>query len=66
MATDWITTKAAAHISGYHPDHVRRLIRAGEIQARKFGEVWQVSRQSLQRYLERVAELGKRRGPKTG
>jgi excisionase family DNA binding protein len=64
VATDWITTKEASEISKYHPEHIRRLIRTGEIEAQKFGEVWQVSRQSLQVYLRKVEKLGERRGPK--
>ena len=65
MADDWITTKESAELSGYHPDHLRRLIRAGEIEARKFGIVWQVSRQSLLAYLEAANQSqDKRWGPK--
>ncbi len=65
MADDWITTKEAAEFSRYHPDHLRRLIRAGEIEARKFGIVWQVSRQSLLAYLEAAKQSqDKRWGPK--
>ncbi len=65
MIDDWITTKEAAELSGYHPDHLRRLIRAEEITARKFGIVWQVSRQSLLTYLEAANQSSdKRWGPK--
>ena len=65
MVDDWITTKEATELSGYHPDHLRRLIRAGEIEARKFGIVWQVSRQSLLIYLEAANQSpDKRWGPK--
>jgi excisionase family DNA binding protein len=65
MVEDWITTREAAEISGYHPDHLRRLIRAGEVEARKFGNVWQVSKQSLMTYLEAANQSNdKRRGPK--
>lgn len=62
---DWITTQEAAELSGYHPDHLRRLIRAGLIKAKKFGIVWQVSRQSLLDYMAQAEESDdKRRGPK--
>ena len=30
MAQDWITTAEAAQISGYHRDHIRRLITGGK------------------------------------
>lgn len=64
MIDDWITTREAIELSGYHPDHLRRLIRAGEIKARKFGIVWQVNRQSLLSYLKDAQDSAdKRRGP---
>ena len=65
MSEDWLTTKQATELSGYHPDHLRRLIRAGEIKARKFGEVWQVDRASLFTYMRKAEQAGdKRWGPK--
>ena len=65
MSDSWITTNKAVEISGYHPDHIRRLIRGGRVQAKKFGPVWQVSQKSLENYLHNQEELGKKRGPKT-
>ena len=65
MIDDWITTREATELSGYHPDHLRRLIREGSIAAHKFGIVWQVSRQSLLDYLKEARDsTDKRRGPK--
>jgi excisionase family DNA binding protein len=64
MKKIWITTAEASELSGYHPDHVRRLIRSGEIKAQKFGIVWQVSRASLLSYLHEMEGKGGRRGPK--
>ncbi len=64
MAEEWITTNEAADLAGYHPDHIRRLILAGKIEARRFGPVWAVHRQSLLDYLRKMEELGERRGPK--
>lgn len=62
---EWITTQEAAELSGYHPDHLRRLIRAGEIRARKFSILWLIDRQSLLDYIARAEQSGdKRRGPK--
>jgi excisionase family DNA binding protein len=62
----WITTAEAAEISGYHPDHIRRLTRAGEIEAQKFGFVWQVSSKSLLDYMNKMDKKGGKRGPKSG
>jgi len=64
MEEEWITTQDAVALSGYHPDHLRRLIRSENIQARKFGIVWQVNRQSLIKYLKEAQDsTDKRRGP---
>lgn len=64
---DWITTNEASALSGYHPDHLRRLIRAGLVKARKFGIVWQVERKSLLAYMRAAEESeDKRRGAKRG
>ena len=51
MPEDWLKTTEAAEISGYHPNHIRRLIRAGEIMARKWGAALMIDRQSLVEYL---------------
>jgi excisionase family DNA binding protein len=64
MAETWITTKQAAELSGYHPEHLRELIREGKVKARKFGIVWQVDRVSLLAYLRKVEKLGAKRGRK--
>jgi excisionase family DNA binding protein len=62
---EWITSREAAELSGYHPEHLRRLIREEKITARKFGIVWQIDRQSLLAYLKAAEQSGdQRRGPK--
>ncbi len=62
--SDWITTKQATELSGYHPEHIRELVRERKIKAQKFGEVWQVSRSSLLTYVRQSEKLGEKRGPK--
>ena len=62
--TDWITTSQACELSGFHPDSLRKLLRSGRINGRKWGFAWMVDRGSLLAYLEQVAKLGDRRGPK--
>lgn len=49
MATsdEWLTVNEAAKLSGYHPEHIRRLVREGAITAKKFSIVWMVNRDSL-------------------
>ena len=54
---DYITTEEAADISGFHVDHIRRLLRAGKIEAVKKG-VWLIYREDLERYLAEMKALG--------
>lgn len=61
---EWITTAEAVQISGYHPQRIRELLREGKVEGRKFGTIWQVSPASLLAYLQKMEEVGERRGPK--
>ena len=64
MVEEWLTTAEAAELSGYNLQYIRRLIRTGRIDSRRFGDVWQVNQRSLQEYLQAARESGdKRRGP---
>lgn len=61
---DWIDVSEAAEKAGYHPDHLRRLIRHGKIAAKKRGTMWWVDKASLLEYMATVKELGTSRfGP---
>jgi excisionase family DNA binding protein len=65
MEEEWLTTAEAAELSGYHAEYIRQIIKTGKVRAKKFGPVWQVSKQSLLDYLETAREKGdKRWGPK--
>jgi len=65
MAEEWLTTTEAAELSGYHPEHIRELVREGKIVARKFGPVWAISQASLVSYVESAhRSADKRWGPK--
>lgn len=64
MSEQWLTTNEAAELADYHPERIRELARDGKIKARKFGPVWQISRDSLLTYVEAQAAKGERRGPK--
>jgi len=61
---DWITTKEAVKLSGYHPAYLRQVIRSGKIKAQKFSEVWQIDRGSLLAFVKMMGKAGKKRGPK--
>ncbi len=54
----WITTEDAVHISGYHPEYVRRLARQGKIGAVRKGRDWWIDRDALQEYLYDKDKLG--------
>lgn len=63
---EWLTTEQAAELSGYHVNHLRRLIRAGVIRAKKLSFLWLVHRQALLDYMAQAEQSDdKRRGPKT-
>jgi excisionase family DNA binding protein len=63
---EWLTTEQAAELSGYHVNHLRRLIRANAIYAKKLSFLWLVHRQSLLDYIAQAEQSDdKRRGPKS-
>lgn len=55
---EWITTDEAAEISGYHPEYVRKLAKAGKIGAEKKGRDWWIDRDKLREYLATMEALG--------
>lgn len=61
---EWLTSYAAAQISGYNPDYIRQLIRSKKVLGRKWGYTWQVHHQSLKTYMATAEKQGERRGPK--
>ena len=57
-----ISTRAAATILGFHPEHVRRLIRSGRLRARRVGGDYRLVLDDLWPLLEaRYREPGRRR-----
>jgi len=58
---EWLTVKEVAKISGYHVAYIRRLLKAGDIEAQKFATVWQVDRESLEAYLSEMESKGEKR-----
>ena len=55
---DWITTAEAAELTGYHRNHILRLLEGGKVKAQKWGIQWQVSRSSLLAYVRNVEKTG--------
>jgi excisionase family DNA binding protein len=57
-----LSTRAAATVLGFHPEHVRRLIRGGRLRARRVGGDFRVFLDDLWPLLEaRHREPGRRR-----
>ena len=57
-----LSTRAAASILGFHPEHVRRLIRTGRVPARRVGGDYRVMVDDVWPLIEaRHREPGRRR-----
>lgn len=57
-----LSTRAAASILGFHPEHVRRLIRTGRVRARRVGGDYRVMVDDVWPLIEaRHREPGRRR-----
>ncbi len=61
---EWLTTYEAARLADLDPDYIRKLARAEKIQARKWGQAWQVRRASLLAYVKSSQAKGGKRGPR--
>ncbi len=64
---DFVTTEEAARILQFHVEHVRRLLREGDLQGEKIGTAWLVLKKSVEDYQEQNKDLSKfdpRRGRK--
>lgn len=65
MPEQWLTVQEASQLSGYSVKYVRRLLRQGKIESRKFATIWQVSKSDLLAYVrESKKSEDKRRGPR--
>lgn len=53
---EWLSVEEAADRTGYHPEYLRRLIRARRIKAEKKGLMWWVDPDSLDAYLKEAEE----------
>jgi excisionase family DNA binding protein len=67
MPTDWISITEASQLTGYHPEHLRELVREGKIQVSRKGPMFWVDRRSLLAYLrkrEKASKTDRRHGPR--
>jgi len=58
---DLISLEEAAKLSGLTADHLRRLVREGDLWGKKIGRNWVTTEQAVKEYLAR----DRRPGPKT-
>ena len=56
---DYMTTQEAANKLGYHVEHVRRMLREGDLKGLKVGNMWFVHKPSVDRYIQANAGLDK-------
>jgi len=62
MAVDgWITTRAAAELTGYNLVYIRRLIKQKRVEAVKAGRDWLINQDSLLAYKDKMTALGGQR-----
>ena len=60
-----ISVKAAAEFSGYSIQYLRRLLRGGQLEGVKIGQVWLINLASLETYARNGQMVGDRRhGPR--
>jgi len=63
---DYMSTEDAAKSLGFHVDHIRRLLREGDLEGEKIsGATWLVSRKSVadyKKHTEGMSKFDPRRG----
>lgn len=65
LITQHITVQAAAEVTGYNLQYLRRLLRSGELEGVKIGQIWLIEMDALEAYLKRVESTSDRRcGPR--
>jgi excisionase family DNA binding protein len=56
---DFITTEDAARMLNFHVEHVRRLLREGDLKGEKIGKTWLVLRKSVEEYIKETEGMNK-------
>lgn len=52
----FMTTQAAAKKLKFHPETVRRLVRDGILEGKKWGKEWLVLKTSVEKYLQATGD----------
>ena len=64
--SEFVTTEEAAKMLQFHVEHVRRMLREGNLQGIRMGRTWLVLKKSVLGYMEATEGLNKfdpRRAP---
>src|SRR5574341_979027 len=64
IVDDCVTAEAAAELTGYNIQHIRRLTWAGKLDALRVGRSWLIKIKSLEAYLAAAEEHDSRFGPR--
>ena len=60
-----ITVQAAAEVTGYNIQYLRRMLRSGALKGIKIGQMWLIEMDALETYLKHVESTSDRRcGPR--
>jgi len=60
-----ITVQAAAEVTGYNIQYLRRMLRSGGLKGIKIGQMWLIDMDALETYLKRVESTSDHRcGPR--
>ena len=64
VVNNHISVKAAADLSGYSLQYLRRLLRNGKLEGFKIGQVWLIEKTVFEAYLQKTVQATDRRfGP---
>jgi excisionase family DNA binding protein len=60
-----LTVQAAAEVSGYNAQYLRRLLRTGKLNGDKIGQIWLINKDAFEAYFEEAIQSKDQRfGPK--
>jgi len=60
-----ITVQAAAEVTSYNIQYLRRMLRSGALKGVKIGQMWLIEMDALEAYLKRAESTSDRRcGPR--
>ena len=61
LVEKYISVQAAAEITGYNIQYLRRLLRSGALKGINIGQIWLIEMQSLESYLQQAVTSSDRR-----